>query len=210
MYIVLLTITAVTPHTSFIHAVCTLLCYVTVLCDCVMWLYYVTVLYDCVMWLCYVTVLCDCVMWLRYVTVICDCVMWLCYVTVLCDCVIRVTQGILSESLLHWGIYVLYIRKGVLVRQRLIAMTSSVLLIRNVGTWKIVITVLTALNRQRLRAPPCELVQAGTGSEQLMASNCCLKLRCGLLQRVQALREARPVGCQARDRLLRYHPQEQK
>ena len=145
-----------------------------------------------------------------HIAVLCDCVMWLWYVTVLCDCVIRVTQGILSESLLHWGIYVLYIRKGVLVRQRLIAMTSSVLLIRNVGTWKIVITVLTALNRQRLRAPPCELVQAGTGSEQLMASNCCLKLRCGLLQRVQALREARPVGCQARDRLLRYHPQEQK
>ena len=30
MYIVLLTSTAVIPHTSFTHVVCTLLCYVTV------------------------------------------------------------------------------------------------------------------------------------------------------------------------------------
>jgi len=55
--------------------------------------------------------------------------------------------------------YVVLIGKGVLVQQRLSAMTSSVLLIRNVGTWKIVIRVLTELHRQRLRPPHYELLQ---------------------------------------------------
>jgi len=84
-----------------------------------------------------------------------------------------------------------YIRKGVLVRQRLSAMTSSVLLIRNVGTWKIVITVLTELHRQRLREPHCELLQAETGSLQLKASRRCLKLGPG--------RRERQERCQARN-----------
>ena len=77
--------------------------------------------------------------------------------------------------------------------QRLSAMTSSVQLIRNVGTWKIVITVLTELHRQRFRAPHCELLQPQTGSLQLKASHRCLKLHFALLQWVQASREARTV-----------------
>jgi hypothetical protein len=55
--------------------------------------------------------------------------------------------------------YVLLMGNGVLVQQRLGAMTSSVLLIRNVGTWKIVIRVLTELRRQELRPPHCDLLQ---------------------------------------------------
>ena len=70
----------------------------------------------------------------------------------------RVTHGAVCGSLLHLRLYVLYIGKGVLVQQRLSAMTSSVLLIGNVGTWKIVITVLTELHCQRLRGPHCELL----------------------------------------------------
>jgi hypothetical protein len=84
-------------------------------------------------------------------------------------------------------LHVVLIGKGVLVQQRLSAMTSSVLLIRNVGTWKIVITVLTELHRQRLRPPHCEL-------SQLKASQRSLKLHLVLLQCVQASREARTVS----------------
>jgi len=124
------------------------------------------------------------------------------HIAVLCDCGIRVTHGVLCGSLLHLRPYVSYIGKGVLVQQRLSAMTSSVLLIRNVGTWKIVITVLTELHRQRLRAPHCELLQAETGSLRRKASHCCLTLHCAPLQRVRASREARTVP--GTHRLLQY------